>query len=37
MGLHNSYNYIVKELEGELSVINNEKGAAFIINIPYKN
>ena len=34
MGLHNSYNFIVKELQGIIYVKNSDMGAVFVINIP---
>ncbi|MGB5792817.1 PAS domain S-box protein [Poseidonibacter sp.] len=36
MGLHNSYNFIVKELQGIIYVKNSDIGAVFVINIPFE-
>lgn len=34
MGLHNSYNFIVKELHGKLHIKNIDNGAKFFITLP---
>ncbi len=34
MGLHNSYNFIVKELHGKLYAKNSDVGAIFVIRLP---